>query len=494
MKSTSFKAGAARPGLPFASRARVACLSAIAGAALMAASLATGTAAAQSVVAPESREQIRLSFAPVVQQVAPAVVNIFSRKTVTSTPYSPFFDDPFFRQFFGNDSPFFGGARQRIEQSLGSGVVIRPNGIVVTNNHVVEGADEITVVLNDYREFPAQIVGTDQRTDLAVLRIDTEGEALPYLEPADSDRLAVGDLVIAVGNPFGVGQTVTSGIVSALARSNVGVSDFQSFIQTDAAINPGNSGGGLVTVDGRLVGINTAIFTRGGGSIGIGFAIPSNMVRAVVRSILDGGMVARPWLGAWGQRIDADMAASLGLRRPVGLILINIHPSSPVAAAGISVGDVVDSVDGFEVVDEEALDYRIATAAVGDRVTLGGIFDGARDERTVTLIGPPEEPNRDTTLLDGQHPLAGATVANLNPALAEELGLDGAAAGVIVLEVAQTSPAERLGVRRGDVLVSVAEDDVTSVAHLRDVVSTARRHWPISIRRGDRLLSVVVQG
>jgi serine protease Do len=227
--------------------------------------LATAPAVAQTGVVPQAREQVRLSFAPVVKRVAPAVVNVFTRKTVKQRSISPFFDDPFFRRFFGDNSPLFGAPRQRIERSLGSGVIIRPDGVIVTNDHVIADADEITVVLSDRREFAATVIGTDERTDLAVLRIDSGGERLPFLEPADSDDIEVGDLVIAVGNPFGVGQTVTSGIVSALARTNVGVSDFQSFIQTDAAINPGNSGGGLVTADGRLIGINSAIFSRGGG-------------------------------------------------------------------------------------------------------------------------------------------------------------------------------------------------------------------------------------
>ncbi len=452
-------------------------------------------ATADTRVVPLSETQILLSFAPVVKRVAPAVVNIFTRKTVRGRGLSPFFDDPFFRRFFGDESPLFGAPRQRIERSLGSGVIIRSDGVIVTNHHVIADADEITVVLLDRREFEARVVGTDERTDLAVLKIDAEGEQLPHLEPSDSDTVEVGDLVIAVGNPFGVGQTVTSGIVSALARTNVGVSDFQSFIQTDAAINPGNSGGALVTADGRLVGINSAIFSRGGGSIGIGFAIPADMVAVVVRNILSGGKVARPWFGAWGQKVTSEIAQSLGLSRPVGVMINKVHPASPAASAGITVGDIVRSIDGREVLDDEGLDYRIATSNVGDRVRIGGIFGDARGEREVILVAPPEIPNRDTSLLQGQHPLAGVTVANLSPALAEEIGFDDALSeGVVVLEVQARTRAARLGLRQGDVIVSVAERPTESVADLKNVLSNPRRAWNIAIKRAGRVISVVVQG
>ncbi|MBX6368535.1 MAG: trypsin-like peptidase domain-containing protein, partial [Rhodospirillales bacterium] len=249
-------------------------------------------------VLPDSREQIKLSFAPVVKRTAPAVVNVFSRRIVRrSGPPPGLFNDPLFRRFFGDAIPF-GLPQERVQNSLGSGVLVARDGLIVTNNHVIDGADEIIVVLADRREFEAQIVRRDERTDLAVLKIDVGNEALPYLELGDSDSLEVGDLVLAIGNPFGVGQTVTSGIVSALARTQVGISDFRFFIQTDAAINPGNSGGALVDLDGKLVGINTAIYSRSGGSIGIGFAIPASMVRAVVAGAATGGRVVRPWLGA----------------------------------------------------------------------------------------------------------------------------------------------------------------------------------------------------
>src|SRR5579883_1684512 len=314
---------------------------------------AVGVAPVLAQTVPKSREAIRLSFAPIVKQAAPAVVNVFSRRVVR-TSASPFADDPFFRRFFGDRSPF-GIPQDRVQNSLGSGVIVDPDGLIVTNHHVIQDAQEITVVLPDRREFEAKVLRSDERTDLAVLKVDPKGERLPTLPIGDSDSLQVGDLVLAIGNPFGVGQTVTSGIVSGLARTAVGIGDFRSFIQTDAAINPGNSGGALIDLDGRLVGINTAIFSRSGGSIGIGFAIPTNMVRIVLQAASNGGRIVRPWLGASGQGVTADLAASLGLPRPEGVLLKEVVPGSPAAQAGLRVGDVVLAIEGHEIEDTESL-------------------------------------------------------------------------------------------------------------------------------------------
>src|ERR1700758_942383 len=271
---------------------------------------ATGALAQQRQV-PNSAAQLELSFAPIVKRVAPAVVNVYAARIVANN--NPFLADPFFRQFFG------AMPREQVERSLGSGVIIDPAGLVVTNYHVIEGASQVKVALADKREFAADVVLKDQRSDLAVLRIKDAKEKFPTLEFADSDELQVGDVVLAIGDPFGVGQTVTHGIVSAVARTQVGISDYQFFIQTDAAINPGNSGGALVDVAGRLVGINSAIYSRSGGSQGIGFAIPANMVRVVVASARSGGTtVRRPWLGAKLQAVTPEIADSLGLRSPTG--------------------------------------------------------------------------------------------------------------------------------------------------------------------------------
>ncbi|MBT3702547.1 MAG: trypsin-like serine protease, partial [Alphaproteobacteria bacterium] len=303
-------------------------------------------------VLPDSRQQVQLSFAPLVKRVRPAVVNIYTRKVVKKSFRSPFFNDPFFKRFFGEKFAL-GAPRERIQNSLGSGVIVRADGLVVTNHHVIKGADEITVALADRREFAAEIVVKDERTDLAVLRIDPRGEVLSHLELIDSDNLEVGDLVLAIGNPFGVGQTVTSGIVSALARTQVGVADFASFIQTDAAINPGNSGGALVTMGGKLAGVNTAIFSRSGGSNGIGFAIPANMVRSVIDGAVSGGEIVRPWLGASGQAVTRDIAQAQGLDRPGGVLINSLFKGGPAQNAGLKVGDIVTAVDDHEIFDPQ---------------------------------------------------------------------------------------------------------------------------------------------
>ncbi|MFJ5489169.1 trypsin-like peptidase domain-containing protein, partial [Hansschlegelia beijingensis] len=297
-------------------------------------------AQAQERRLPESREEIKLSFAAVVHHVTPAVVNIYASRT-ERRQRNPLFDDPFFRQFFGDR----GRPRERVQRSLGSGVIVGSDGLVVTNNHVVEGMTEVRVALADKREFEAKILLKDQRADIAVLKIGDGSEKFPTLDFADSDAVQVGDLVLAVGNPFGVGQTVTSGIVSALARTQIGVDDYQSFIQTDAAINPGNSGGALVDLDGKLVGINTAIFSQSGGSVGIGFAIPSNMVRVVLSSARSGAKsVVRPWFGASLQTVTPELAEGLGLKVPTGVLVASVAPDSPAAKAGVEQGDLVVAV------------------------------------------------------------------------------------------------------------------------------------------------------
>ncbi len=447
-------------------------------------------ALAQDRVLPRDRAEIELSFAPLVKRVAPAVVNIYTRRTVRTLP-SPLFNDPFFRRFFGDQFP---GTEQQ-QNSLGSGVIVDPSGLIVTNSHVIRGADEITVILADRREFEATLLLTDERTDLAVLRIMPGDERLPFLELRDSDELEVGDLVLAIGNPFGVGQTVTSGIVSAVARTTVGITDYRFFIQTDAAINPGNSGGALVSMDGRLVGINTAIFSRdGGGSIGIGFAIPSNMVRTVIAGVTSGTRVVRPWFGASGETVTADIAASLGMPRPLGVIIQDIFPDSPAAEAGLRRGDVITHVEGREVQDAEALRFRIATQAVGSEVRLTIWRKGQEREVNVALIAPPETPPREVTPLRGNHPLAGATVANLSPALADELGLDITPRGVIVLEVRRGSPAQRIRIAPGDVIVRINNREMRTVSDARRAVSQVELPWRLQIRRGDRIFNLTVSG
>jgi serine protease Do len=455
-------------------------------AALVVLGLATSgaSAVAQTRVAPTSRAEVQLSFAPLVKKAAPAVVNVFTRKTVQARQMAPLLDDPFFRRFFER--------RFKPQNSLGSGVIVRSDGTIVTNYHVIEGADEVTVVLHDRREFEATILGSDARADLAVLKIEAKGETFPFLEFRDSDDLEVGDLVLAIGNPFGVGQTVTSGIVSALARTQVGINDLNFFIQTDAAINPGNSGGALVALDGKLVGINSAIYSQSGGSIGIGFAIPSNMVANVVEGITGGGKIVRPWLGASGQPVTNELAQNLGLKAPVGVLVNEVYPGGPAERAGVRVGDVVRAVNGRDVTDLDALRYRIATHRLGESVRMDLMRRGQGVAVNFPVEAPPEIPPRATTELGGNHPLQGATIANLSPALADELSLDFKARGPVVIEVRRGSAAQRFGFQKGDIILDINGIKVPGVAELQRVVAQQASRWRMSIERGGKTLALQV--
>jgi len=455
--------------------------------------VASGASVEAQRAVPESAAAMKQSFAPVVKKAAPAVVNVYVRHRVEQM-VSPFFDDPFFGRLFGER---FNIPRERIQNSLGSGVMVGGDGVVVTNNHVIQGSGEaeITVALADGREFPAKLILKDEQTDLAVLRLDAEGVQFPSIEFSDSDSLEVGDLVLAIGDPFGVGQTVTSGIVSALARTQVGISDYQFFIQTDAAINPGNSGGALVDMDGRLAGINTAIFSKSGGSHGIGFAIPSNMVRLVVQSALKGGMVQRPWLGASLQPVTPDIADSLGLDTPSGALVAKVHAKGPAAKAGLQAGDIVVSVDDKPVQNPQGFQYRFVTKGIGGAAVLSVLRKGQRVKTTITLVAPVEDPPRDARDLLGRHPLTGCKVANLSPAVAQEVGVDDdTREGVVVLEVKGKTPAARLGVKRGDMVVAVNNEKVKSVAELVSVLELASGGWRLSVERGGKVFNLAIQG
>jgi len=359
---------------------------------------------------------------------------------------------------------FFGGApvQPRVSQSLGSGVIVGADGLIITNNHVVEGADQILVALADRREFKAKILFADPRLDLALLKVETEGAVLPVIRMADSDRVEVGDVTVAIGNPFGVGQTVTTGIVSALARTGIGVSDWQFFIQTDAAINPGNSGGALLDSQGRLIGVPTAIFSRGGGSNGIGFAIPSKMVRVFLNAA-DKGKLVSGWIGVEGEALTADTAKQLGLDRPGGLLVTGVVPGSPGAKAGVKAGDVLKSVDGKEVANGGQLRYSLATEGVGTTLNMRLWRDGAERQVPVTLAPPQENPPRSITRLAGRSILNGVTVANLSPAYAQELGAGLPEQGVVVVAIEANAPALRF-LRPGALLESVGGQPVRSVA------------------------------
>jgi Do/DeqQ family serine protease len=444
------------------------------------------SASAQQRQVPTSSAQLQLSFAPIVQHVAPAVVNVYAQHVVANN--NPFLADPFFRQFFG------GMPRQQVERSLGSGVIVDSSGLVVTNYHVIADASEIKVALADKREFDADIVLKDERGDLAVLRIKGANEKFPTLEFANSDELQVGDVVLAIGDPFGVGQTVTHGIVSAVARTQVGNSDYQFFIQTDAAINPGNSGGALVDVSGRLVGINSEIYSRSGGSEGIGFAIPANMVRVVVASAESGSKtVKRAWFGAKLQEVTPEIADSIGLRHPSGALVASVVSGSPAARAGVKTGDVIATIDGVTVDDPAAFDYRFATKPLGGETKIGLIRQGKETVVSLPLQGLPDTP-RDEVGSKGRSPFLGATVANLSPALADEMRLDPQAEGVVITGVADGSAAQSVGFQKGDVVVSVNGQNIAKSSDLDRIANAGSRSWRITIDRGGQQISVMFSG
>ena len=446
-------------------------------------------ASAQERRVPSSTAEVRLSYAAVVQKAAPAVVNVYAARTVTTR--NPLFEDPFFRRFFG--APGMPGPNEQQQRSLGSGVLVDPAGLVVTNHHVIDGADQVKVSLADRREFEAEIVLKDARSDLAVLRIKGSGERFPALEFADSDALQVGDLVLAIGNPFAVGQTVTHGIISALARTQVGITDYQFFIQTDAAINPGNSGGALVDMSGKLVGINTAIFSRGGGSIGIGFAIPANMVRVVVASARGGAnVVKRPWLGARLQAVTSEIAESIGLKRPAGALVTSGDASSPAARGGLRTGDLIVALDDQEIEDSNAFDYRFATKMIGGTSRIRLQRSGRDTTVTVALEVAPELP-REELVIESRSPFQGVKVSNISPSLADQLRLDPGAEGIVVVDVANGSIGQRF-FQTGDVLVTVNNQKMTQTSDLDKLARQQTRLWRIVIRRGGQQMSVELRG
>jgi Do/DeqQ family serine protease len=450
--------------------------------------LAAQPAMAQQRVVPPSPEALRMSYAPIVQRVTPAVVTVSAAKTVENR--NPLMDDPFFRRFFGGGGPFGG---QREQRSLGSGVIVDAGGMVVTNNHVIDGADQVKISLADKREFEVDVVLKDPRTDLAVLRIKDGKERFPVLEFSNSDELQVGDVVLAVGNPFGVGQTVTHGIVSGVARTQVGISDYQFFIQTDAAINPGNSGGALVDMAGRMVGINTAIFSRSGGSQGVGFAIPANMVRVVVASARTGGTVKRPWLGANLQAVTPELSREFDLKRPAGAVVTNITTGSPAARAGLKAGDVIVAVGEQPVDDPNAFNYRFVTHSLGGSVPLDVVRGGRETKIAIALETAPETP-REEIVIQARSPFAGAKIANLSPALADELRLESSTEGVAVVEVTEGTLAQNVGFQKGDVIVSVNNTKIAKTRDLEKVAQAGSRVWRVVIQRGGQQIQAVFGG
>ena len=425
---------------------------------------------------PGSAGEMKASFAPVVRAAAPAVVNIAARGVQQV-------QDPFW-------SMFGQGPRAQQVGSVGSGVIVRPSGVVVTNYHVINGMQQIRVVLNDRREFDATVVLADERSDIAVLQLQGVSERLPTLDIDDREEQQVGDLVLAIGNPFGVGQTVTNGIISALNRTETGISDSGSFIQTDAAINPGNSGGALVDMDGDLIGINTAIFSRSGSSSGVGFAVPAAMVKRVVDSAVGGAeTVVRPWLGVKGDSVSADMARSLGLSRPQGLIVAEVWPGGPGARAGLRQGDIITAVDGAEINDQGGLNFRVGTRAPNDEVRLSVVRDGRPETLNARVQPLPGDAGRERAVTIEGGALDGVRVLTLNPALADSLGGDPFTSGVIISQVARGSYAQRIGFQAGDVVVSVNDRRITTPAALNGIGRGAQ----VTINRAGRQITGVMR-
>ena len=453
--------------------------------------LAIGPASAQRKEPPPSRAAAQYSFAPIVKKAAPAVVNVYVRARVPSF-VSPFADDPLFRRFFGDR---FGMPQERMQNSLGSGVIVAPEGIVVTNTHVVKigGAAEIRIALADRREFDAKVVQLDEKSDIAVLRIEGGDGRFPHLEFENSDAVEVGDMVLAIGNPFGVGQTVTSGIVSALARTEVGQSDAQVFIQTDAAINPGNSGGALIDMAGHVVGINTAIFSRSGGSHGVGFAIPSNMVKLIVDSAAAGRKLERPWLGAKLDPVTREMAEAMGLARVAGAVVTRLYDVGPAAEAGLQAGDVIVGVDGHEVADARAILYRLTTGGIGNRSRLDIVRKGKLLSIDVALRAAPQAGKDDVRNLSGAHPFDGARVANILPAIAGDLGIEDQE-GVVIQQVRPSSRAARIGFQPGDVIQQVGRKKIETVNELEAMLRERQQVWLVVLKRGSQTMRLQLAG
>ena len=422
-------------------------------------------------VVPGDALAMKSSFAPVVRTAAPAVVNVSARGVQQV-------QDPFW-------SMFGQGPRAQQVGSVGSGVIVRADGVVVTNYHVINGMQQIKVVLNDRREFDARVVLADERSDIAVLQLEGVNGRLPTLNIDDREEQQIGDLVLAIGNPFGVGQTVTNGIISALNRTETGISDSGSFIQTDAAINPGNSGGALVDMDGDLIGINTAIFSRSGSSSGVGFAVPASMVKRVVDSAVGGAtVVVRPWLGVKGEGVSAEIARSLGLDRPQGLVVTEVWPNGPGARAGLREGDIITAVDGAEINDQGGLNFRVGTREPDETVKVTVLRDGRTQTLNARVQPLPGDADIDRATIVRSGALAGAQVLVLNPALADSLGGDPFASGVIVGRVQRGSYANRVGLQGGDVILSVNGRSVTSVQQLADI---GRGSELVINRRGQRI-------
>jgi len=439
----------------------------------------------------------RESFAEVVKKVQPAVVNIASTKVIRSSdrgPSSPFFSDPFFRQFFGDEfGPSFRVPREQREHSLGSGVIVNPDGYLLTNNHVVQGADEIEISLSNKKELKAKVIGTDPKTDIAVLKVEQKN--LPVVVFGDSSKVEVGDFALALGNPFGIGQTVTMGIVSATGRGGLGIEDYEDFIQTDAAINPGNSGGALINVRGELIGINTAILTGGGGgNQGVGFAVPIALAQQVMQQIMQHGKVIRGWLGVVVQPVNAPMAKAFGLKEAHGALIGDVTAASPAARAGLQKGDIVLELDGKPIADSRDLSLKIGMIAPGPDVKLKVFRSGSERELTVKLGEMPAKMAQSSGKPGSVgRSLEGLSVDELTSDVARQLGLPPNTKGVVVTDVQPGSTPAEAGLRRGDLIQEVNHKPVTTVAEFQGALSQGDQSLLLLINRGGSTLYLIVE-
>ena len=437
----------------------------------------------------------RTGFAPIVKKVLPTVVNISSTKVVkTPAGFSQMPDDPLFRQFFGGA---FGGQsnvpREQREQGLGSGVIVSPEGYILTNNHVVDGASDVRVTLSDKREFKARVVGTDPKTDVAVLKID--GSDLPSIVIGDSSKVQIGDYALAVGDPFGVGQTVTMGIVSAThRRTNLGIEEYEDFIQTDAPINPGNSGGALVNERGELVGINTAIIAHGSeGNQGIGFAVPANLARTVMDEILKNGKVTRAYLGIVPQDVTPSIAKAFGEKEPRGALVSDVSPNSPASRSGLERGDIILELNGKPVTDANELRMNVSMMHPDTSVNLKVLRSGAEREMTVSL---GELPTKEASLQNDERgtksSLSGVSVDDLDADTAQQLGLPPTAKGVVVTGISPSSPAADSGLQRGDVIQEVNRQPVKNTSDFERAMRTSKDETLLLVNRQGSTMYVTV--
>ena len=453
---------------------------------------ALAPAAAETRQVPDSHAEVTLSFAPVVRKATPAVVNVYASRT-EKVQRNPLFDDPVFQQFFGtrgDQQP-----RSQTARSLGSGVLVDPSGLVVTNYHVIDQMTDVKVALSDQSEYPAEIVLRDQRNDLAVLKVKGGDGSFPSMEMGSSDAVEVGDIALAIGDPFGVGQTVTQGIISAAARANTAGGTSSFYLQTDASINPGNSGGALVDTHARLVGINSAIFSQSGGSVGIGFAIPVDMVKIVVAAARHGDrIVHRPWLGASLQGVTYDIAESFGLNRPTGALVTEVATDGPAAKAGIRQGDLVTAVDGKVVESPESFGFRFGTRPLGGTARLAVRRAGKTETLDVALRQAPDTPKPEAVTLKGDSPFAGISAVNMSPATAEELSITDDRAGVVVTAVAPDSNAANVQFQKGDMILSINGKAIATTRDLVAAVAGRHDYWRLSLMRGGQVIETVLNG